>query len=235
MMHSTVLYAFLAAVNVPAVSSFIPSGGAFGLAPRSVISRSSRACQTPSSFTTRMAASPESNQGQQTRGELLQTAWKAALTAGAAQTLLASSAFGEDSFTTSSGLKIKKLVKGTGPLVEQGDLVGVRFKGNYGNYEFDNIFATAEPYYMRAGVGTLVKGVEEALLLMSVGDKWQLTCPADLAFGNKGRPPSPGRPRIPPGAEVEYTLELVALPGKEEDIVEQKDISSFTGNAFDDQ
>ena len=30
---------------------------------------------------------------------------------------------------------------------------------------------------------------------MSVGDKWQLTCPANLAFGNKGRPPSPGRPR----------------------------------------
>lgn len=41
--------------------------------------------------------------------------------------------------------------------------------------------------------------------------------------------------RIPPGAEVEYTLELVALPGKEEDIVEKLDGNSFTGNAFDDQ
>ena len=41
--------------------------------------------------------------------------------------------------------------------------------------------------------------------------------------------------RIPPGAEVEYTLELVALPGKEEDIVEQRSGDSFTGNAFDDQ
>lgn len=41
----------------------------------------------------------------------------------------------------------------------------------------------------------LCQGVEEALLLMKVGDKWLLTCPADLAFGNKGRPPSPGRPR----------------------------------------
>lgn len=63
----------------------------------------------------------------------------------------------QDSFTTASGLKIKKLVKGSGPGVEVGDLVGVRFKGNYGTYEFDNIFTTAEPYYMRAGVGTLVK------------------------------------------------------------------------------
>lgn len=63
----------------------------------------------------------------------------------------------QDVLVTASGLKIKKLVNGKGPLVETGDLIGVRFKGNYGNYEFDNIFSTAEPYYMRAGVGTLVK------------------------------------------------------------------------------
>lgn len=178
-----------------------------------------------------MAAGPESSEGQ-TRGELVQTLWKTALAAGATQTLLASPSFAEDTTVTASGLKIKKLVNGKGPLVEVGDLVGVRFKGNYGTYEFDNIFATAEPYYMRAGVGTLVAGVEEALLLMKVGDKWLLTCPPALAFGNKGRPPSPGRPRIPPGAEVEYTLELVALPGKEEDLVLTRD-DAFTGDAFD--
>lgn len=45
---------------------------------------------------TRVAASPESTGSEgQTRGELLQTAWKAALTAGAAQTLLATPAFAE--------------------------------------------------------------------------------------------------------------------------------------------
>ncbi|CAM9239533.1 unnamed protein product [Pylaiella littoralis] len=232
-MHSPLIYGFLAAVHAPVVSAFVPTG-AFGLTARvSSSSRTQRTQQATSVATTHMAASPESNQGQ-TRVELLQTTWKAALAAGVAQTLLVPSAFAED-ITTASGLKIKKLVNGSGPLVEQGDLIGVRFKGNYGSYEFDNIFNTAEPYYMRAGVGTLVKGVEEALLLMKVGDKWQLTCPADLAFGNKGRPPTPGRPRIPPGAEVEYTLELVALPGKEEDIVEKRDSDSFTGNAFDDQ
>lgn len=41
-----------------------------------------------------MALSPEGGQGQ-SRGELLQTVWKTALTAGAAQTLLASSALAE--------------------------------------------------------------------------------------------------------------------------------------------
>ncbi|CAN0480896.1 unnamed protein product [Ectocarpus sp. 12 AP-2014] len=187
MMQSAFLCTLLAAAHAPAASGFIPAG----LAPR-LSSSSSR--QPVSSVTTRMALNPEGGQGQ-SRGGLLQTVWKTALTAGAAQTLLASSALAEDSLTTASGLKIKKLVQGTGPVAEQGDLIGVRFKGNYGTYEFDNIFKTAEPYYMRAGVGTLVQGVEEALLMMRVGDKWQLTCPANLAFGNKGRPPSPGRPR----------------------------------------
>ncbi|CAM9776216.1 unnamed protein product [Scytosiphon promiscuus] len=233
MVQSTILCAALVAAQSTAASAFVCAG----LTGR-VSCSSSRTAQASSSASpatpTRMAASPEGSQGQ-SRGELLQTVWKTALTAGAAQTLLASSALAEDTITTSSGLKIKKLVQGTGPVVEQGDLIGVRFKGNYGNYEFDNIFTTAEPYYMRAGVGTLVKGVEEAILLMKVGDKWQLTCSSELAFGNKGRPPSPGRPRIPPGAEVEYTVELVALPGKEEDIVEKRDGDSFTGNAFDDQ
>lgn len=71
----------------------------------------------------------------------------------------------QQDITTASGLKIKKLVNGSGPLVEQGDLIGVRFKGNYGSYEFDNIFNTAEPYYMRAGVGTLVKVRQTAAVL----------------------------------------------------------------------
>ncbi|CAM9209647.1 unnamed protein product [Ascophyllum nodosum] len=169
----------------------------------------------------------------QTRSDLMGALWRTALTAGIAKSVIASSpALAEETMVTASGLKIKKLMDGSGPSVAQGDLIGVRFKGNYGAYEFDNIFNTAEPLYTRAGVGTLVKGMEEALLMMKVGDKWLLTCPANLAFGNKGRPPSPGRPRIPPGAEVEYLVELVALPGKEDDILNSRD-DSFTGDAFD--
>lgn len=38
--------------------------------------------------------------------------------------------------------------------------------------------------------------------------------------------------RIPPGAEVQYTVELVALPGKEDDILDLQD-EPLTGPAFD--
>ncbi|CAM9309422.1 unnamed protein product, partial [Discosporangium mesarthrocarpum] len=117
-----------------------------------------------------------------------------------------------------SGLKINKLVNGRGAPTELGDLVGVRFKGNYKDFEFDNILDSQEPYYMRVGGGNLVKGVEEAITMMHLGDKWEITCPSELGFGNKGRPPSPGRPRIPPGAELTYLVEVVSLPGKEQEL-----------------
>lgn len=46
---------------------------------------------------------------------------------------------------------------------------------------------------------------------MQTGDKWQLTIPGKLGFGEKGRPASPGKPRIPSNAELDFTLELVAV------------------------
>ncbi|CAM9674522.1 unnamed protein product, partial [Choristocarpus tenellus] len=134
--------------------------------------------------------------GGQTRGEVLQTLWKAALTTGTVQGLLASPAFAGETLVTESGLRINKLVEGKGAACVVGDLAGVRFKGNFGSYEFDNVFNTPEPYYTRVGAGTLVKGMDEAISMMHLGDKWELTCNADLAFGNQGRPPSPGRPRF---------------------------------------
>lgn len=87
---------------------------------------------------------------------------------------------------------------------------------------------------------------------MKVGDRWKLQIPGasrpaplpytytatpthtdhptpgELAFGKKGRSASPGKPRIPPMATVEYDLKLVALPGRE---VEMIDLVDFDENA----
>ena len=41
----------------------------------------------------------------------------------------------------------------------------------------------------------------------------------DYAFGAKGKPSAPGKPRIPPNADVEYEVELVELPGRGEDFI----------------
>ena len=66
----------------------------------------------------------------------------------------------------------------------------------------------------------MIKGVEQALPEMKLGDRWVLTIPGELAFGKKGRPPSAGKPRVPPDATVTFDVEIVGLPGKEGELID---------------
>jgi hypothetical protein len=51
----------------------------------------------------------------------------------------------------------------------------------------------------------VIKGWQEALLLMKPGAKWKLYVPPDLAYG-----PTP-RPGIPPGSVLTFEVELVSV------------------------
>ena len=93
-----------------------------------------------------------------------------------------------------------------------GEIVGIRFKGSYKGVDFDNTFDTAQPYLYRAGVGLILKGLDESVVQMKLGDKYHLVFGGNLAFEN-GVKSSPGKPRIPAGAEVDYVVEVVDIPG----------------------
>ena len=73
------------------------------------------------------------------------------------------------------------------------------------------------------GEGPLIKGIYEVLPDMKVGEQRQMIVPGAMAFGEKGRAPSPGKPRIPPNADIDYILELSALPGKEQELIDLMD------------
>jgi len=122
-------------------------------------------------------------------------------------------------------IEYTKLVSGdekAGGMPKVGDLVAIRFKGavKATGSVFDDILGSPEPYYMRLGSGNVLAAVEEILPSMRTGDKWQLTIPGALGFGEKGRSASPGKPRIPSNAELDFIIELVAVPGRDEDILE---------------
>lgn len=99
-----------------------------------------------------------------------------------------------------------------------GEIVGIRFKGNYKGVDFDNTFDTAQPYLYRAGVGLILKGLDESVVQMKLGDKYHLVFGGNLAFEN-GVKSSPGKPRIPAGAEVDYIVEVVDIPGVGEEFI----------------
>jgi hypothetical protein len=79
--------------------------------------------------------------------------------------------------TMPNGIKKEVIKAGTGPQPVIGELVAIRFSAYAGDNKIDDIFDTPEPYYTRMGSGNLIKGVEETLPLMKVGDRWLLTIP----------------------------------------------------------
>jgi FKBP-type peptidyl-prolyl cis-trans isomerase len=59
----------------------------------------------------------------------------------------------------------------------------------------------------------VIKGWEEALLMMPAGSKWQLFVPWYLAYGKEGAPSV----KVPPNATLIFELELVSVKENEEE------------------
>ncbi|WP_298302696.1 FKBP-type peptidyl-prolyl cis-trans isomerase, partial [Hydrotalea sp.] len=52
----------------------------------------------------------------------------------------------------------------------------------------------------------VIKGWQEALQLMTIGSKWKIYLPSELAYGNKG-----AGDKIGPGATLVFTVELLGV------------------------
>ena len=107
-----------------------------------------------------------------------------------------------DVVTTSSGLQYEVLASGTGDQPGPNDTVRTHYHGTYiGGEVFDSSVERGQPAEFR--VGGVIKGWQEALQLMRVGDKWKLFIPSDLAYGESG---SSG---IGPGETLIFEVELL--------------------------
>jgi peptidylprolyl isomerase len=128
-----------------------------------------------------------------------------------------------DEGSTPSGLKYTVVKSGKGGTPVTGDLIAIRFKCSLQKtgQVIDNILDNPEPYYYRTGSGQVLPAVEEAVKLMKSGDVWNLTVPPELGFGTAGRSSSPGKPRVAGDAILDFVLELVAVPGKDEEMIEE--------------
>lgn len=87
--------------------------------------------------------------------------------------------------TLNSGLQYKVLQAGEGASPKAMDQVKVHYRGTLLNGSvFDSSYERGQPAVF--GVGQVIKGWTEALMLMSPGSKWMLFIPPDLAYGNQG-------------------------------------------------
>jgi FKBP-type peptidyl-prolyl cis-trans isomerase len=113
--------------------------------------------------------------------------------------------------TLPSGLQYKVLATGNGPSPKATDTVRVHYRGRLIDGKvFDQSYTDEVPAKRdqpaEFPVNGVIKGWTEALQKMKVGDKWQITLPANLAYGERGSPPVIG-----PNSVLIFDVELIAI------------------------
>lgn len=108
--------------------------------------------------------------------------------------------------TTPSGLIIRTLKEGTGPSPAASDTVSVHYRGTFPDgREFDSSHKRGQP--ANFPLNRVIKCWTEGVQLMKVGGTARLTCPAAIAYGERGTPGGP----IPPNAVLRFEVELLAI------------------------
>jgi len=106
---------------------------------------------------------------------------------------------------TASGLIYKEVKAGSGAQPKATDIVKVHYTGTFIDGKvFDSSVNRGEP--VEFPLGQVIPCWTEGVGKMKTGGKAKLTCPADIAYGDQGRPPV-----IPGGATLFFEVELLEV------------------------
>lgn len=111
----------------------------------------------------------------------------------------------EDVEVTDSGLQYRVLEEGDGAQPGERDEVRVHYEGSLvDGTVFDSSIERGEP--AEFPVQGVIPGWSEALQMMQEGDKWELTIPSELAYGEQG-----AGGQIPPNSVLIFKVELLEV------------------------
>ena len=104
-----------------------------------------------------------------------------------------------------SDLKIEITQKGSGAEAANGTSVSVHYTGKLTDgTKFDSSLDRGTPFTFTLGQGSVIKGWDQGVLGMMVGEKRTLTIPSELGYGSAGAGAS-----IPPNATLIFDIELL--------------------------
>jgi len=108
---------------------------------------------------------------------------------------------------TDSGLRYNIISENNGAKPKIGDTVKVHYKGKLlDGTVFDSSYKRNEPIEFKLGIGQVIKGWDEGIGLLSVGEKAAFLIPGNLAYGEMG-----AGGIIPPNATLIFDVELVEI------------------------
>lgn len=108
---------------------------------------------------------------------------------------------------TGSGLMFTITEKGSGKEISKGSKAAVHYAGRLvDGTEFDNSFKRNEPITLTVGIGQVIPGWDEGLLMLREGDKATFLIPPALGYGARG-----AGGVIPPNAWLIFDVEVVEV------------------------
>ena len=113
----------------------------------------------------------------------------------------------EDVQTTDSGLQYVVIEEGDGAQAQAGQRVFVHYVGTLEDgTKFDSSRDRGRPFDFTLGQGQVIRGWDEGIGLMQVGDRYKLIIPPELGYGARG-----AGGVIPPNATLIFDVELLRL------------------------
>lgn len=105
-------------------------------------------------------------------------------------------------------LKIEVIQEGSGDRVTKpGDTISVHYVGTLTDgTKFDSSVDRGEPFEFTVGSGQVIRGWDEGLLGMKVGEKRRLTIPSEMGYGSRG-----AGALIPPNSTLVFETELMGI------------------------
>ncbi len=126
----------------------------------------------------------------------------------AGKAFLAENATNVGVVTTESGLQYMIITEGEGPKPTAEDVVTVHYRGTLvDGREFDSSHKRGQPATFP--VKGVIPGWTEALQMMTVGSKWKVFVPSELAYGPRG-----ASQLIGPNATLIFDIELLSIVDK---------------------
>ena len=107
--------------------------------------------------------------------------------------------------TTASGIVIETVTAGTGASPKATDTVTVNYRGTFPDgREFDSSYKRGQPASFP--LNRVIPCWTEAVQTMKVGGKARITCPPQVAYGERG-----AGGVIPPNATLNFEIELLKI------------------------
>jgi FK506-binding protein 1 len=107
------------------------------------------------------------------------------------------------------GLRVETIGEGDGTnFPKVGDNLTMHYTGTLAadGSQFDSSRDRGEPFQFTIGVGHVIKGWDEGVIQMSLGQRANLHIPSDMGYGSTGAGSA-----IPPDADLVFDVELISI------------------------